>query len=262
MPESGTFWGVSVGTGDPEGLTLKALRILQSVPVITVPHNPQRGSSRAYDIIKDQIPARLFGDSGASGPVLPFLGIQPQRVIPLDLPFIQDPQALAIAWQVAADLIGGYLQQGEDVAFACEGDVGLYSTFGHLADAVRRQDSDCVIERIPGVCSPLAAAAALGIPLGVVQDKIAILPAMYHADELTQALDWAEVVVLMKVKAVYQQVWDLLQQRDLLDQASLALEVGGSQQQLWSGLRGQRDLQLPYFAILIIRTHPPQPGTQ
>ncbi len=250
MAEKGTLFGVSVGVGDPEGLTLQAIRVLQSVPVITLPNNPQRGSSRAWEIIQRWIPAQWFKEDEQQ----PTLGIQSQKVIGLDLPFVQDLETLEQAWGAAATLIWDYLHQGEDVAFACEGDVGLYSTFGHLENAVRQRDPDCRIERIPGVCSPLAAAAALGISLGVVDEKIAILPAMYQVNELVAALDWAEVVVLMKVRAVYQQVWDLLNQRDLLAQTVLAVEIGGVKQQVWRGLEGLRELQVPYFAVLIIHT--------
>jgi len=68
------------------------------------------------------------------------------------------------------------------------------------------------VQLVPGVCSPLAT-AALGLPLTIRQERLVVLPALYTVGELEALLDWADVVVLMKVSSVYEQVWKVLQQR-------------------------------------------------
>ncbi|MFS8822950.1 SAM-dependent methyltransferase, partial [Synechococcus sp. W60.2] len=112
------------------------------------------------------------------------------------------------------------------------------------------------IQAIPGVCSPLAAAAALGSPLALGSEKLAILPALFALTELEKACTWADVVVLMKVAPVYPQVWQWLAARGWLQQASLVVWAGWPQQALFPTLEGLADYRPPYFSLLILRSRP------
>src|SRR5205085_8821972 len=108
------------------------------------------------------------------------------------------------------------LNLGQDVAFVCEGDVSFYSTFTYLAEMLQKLHPECVVQTVPGVCSPMASASALLMPLTVRDQRLVVLPALYNVGELETILDWADVVVLMKVSSVYPQVWDVLHRRELL----------------------------------------------
>jgi precorrin-2/cobalt-factor-2 C20-methyltransferase len=229
----GTFWGISAGAGDPEWLTLKAVRVLQAVNWVACPQNAAGQPGLAYQIVR------------------PWL--QPgQTLLPLPLPFVTQPELLQAAWEAAAEQLAPLLEQGEDVAFVCEGDVGLYSTFAYLAQALRRRLPDLPIQVVPGVCSPLAAAAALGAPLALGPEKLAILPALFALAELEEACAWAEVVVLMKVASVYPQVWQWLAEKGWLQRASLVVWAGWPQQALFPTLDGLADYRPPYFSLLIL----------
>ena len=83
-------------------------------------------------------------------------------------------------------------------------------------DDAQELDSDAKIETIPGVCSAMAIASALKIPLTVNRQKLIVLPAIYSVQELETALDLAEVVILLKVSSVYKEVWHILLSRNLL----------------------------------------------
>ena len=164
-----------------------------------------------------------------------------------------DETQLEKAWQVAAEIIWPYLAQGEDVVFACEGDVSFYSTFTYLAETLKEQHPDAQIIRIPGVCSPMAASAALGIPLTIRQQRLVVLPALYTIEELEKVLDWAEVIVLMKVSSVYPTVWEILHKRDLLKNAWIVEKATTNDEKIYRDLENHPHLKLSYFSILIIQ---------
>lgn len=232
--QAGVLYGISLGTGDPELITVKGLRLLQRASVVAFPSGVkgQRG-------IAEQI-------------VLPWL-LEKQHKLALHFPYVQDEQVLKKAWHEAAQQVWQYLKVGEDVAFVCEGDVSFYSTFTYLAQTLTELHPEVEIQTVPGVCSPMAAASALGIPLTVRSQRLVILPAIYTVDELEKVLDWADVVVLMKVSSVYQQVWPLLEQRNLLKQSLVIERATFPDQVIYRDLSDRPQLKLSYFSLLIVQ---------
>jgi precorrin-2/cobalt-factor-2 C20-methyltransferase len=230
----GVLYGVSVGTSDPELITVKGLKALQTAPIIAFPAGIQGRKGMAETIIEGYVRSH-------------------QHQLPLDFPYVQDEATLSEAWNLAAETVWQYLQQGQDVVFVSEGDVSFYSTFTYLAEGVRSRHPDVKIETIPGVCSPLAAAATLGIPLTIRSQKLAILPALYNVAELETALNWAEVVVLMKVSSVYSEVWQVLEKHQLLEHSYIVERATSQRQIIYQGLEGRSTLELPYFSILIVK---------
>lgn len=230
----GTLYGVSVGTGDPELITVKGLRLLQSSAIVAFPAGIDNRLGTAQSIISSWL--------------------QPhQQTLPLDFPYVRDIQTLQTAWSKAAQKVGSYLQQGTDITFACLGDLSFYGTFTYLAQNVQQLYPEANIETVPGVCSPMAIASVLGVPLTVDRQRLAILPAIYAIAELETALDWAEVVVLLKVSSVYQEVWQILQQRGLLDCSSIVEKATFAEQKIYHNLTDYPQLDLSYFSIMLIR---------
>ncbi len=231
---TGILYGISVGTGDPELITVKALRLLQQADVVAFPMG-------------------IGGKPGMAELVItPWLNPQ-QEKLPLKFPYVQQMDILEAAWQQAAQEVWQYLQRGQDLVFACEGDVSFYSTFTYLAQTLQQLHPEAVVKTVPGVCSPMAAASVLGIPLTVRSQRLAILPALYTTGELEAVLQWADVVVLMKVSSVYEQVWQTLKQHQLLDSASIVLRATLPNQVIYNGLRNRPYLKLPYFSVLIVQ---------
>lgn len=229
----GQLWGIGVGPGDPELITVKALNCLRRCPVVAFPAGRNNRPGMAQTIIT---------------PWLHFDQVQ----LPLWFPYVQAVKTLETAWQQAASQIRPHLTQGQDVVFATEGDASFYSTFTYLAQAVQQQQPTVQVHTIPGICAPLAAAAALGQPLTVQHQRLTILPAMYTLDGLETALDQAEVLVLMKVAAVYPQVWAILQQRELLSQSRVIAHISRPNQLIYADLSNHPQLSLPYFSLLIV----------
>ena len=232
----GTFWGIGVGPGDPEWLTVKGLRVLRSAAVVALPQNKQGQPGMAYEIVRE------------------FLSPE-QKILPLALPFVRDEAILQAAWAAAARELRPFLQQGRDVVFLSEGDISFYSTFTYVARALQDLAPTLNIRTVPGICSPLAAAAAIGEPLASACEKVAILPVLDRPEELVRALEWADVVVLMKVASAYPTVWQVLAERNLLERARLAAWVGGERQTILPNLVEAADYKPHYFSLLIVRNH-------
>ena len=232
----GTLYGISVGTGDPELITVKGLRLLQEAKIVAFPAGINQKPGIAEQIIAQWL--------------------QPAQItIALDFPYTNDEAVLQKAWQQAAAKVWQYLKQGIDVAFACEGDVSFYSSFTYLAQTIQQDFGAVSIITVPGICSPTAAASELQIPLAIGKQRLTILPAIYSWEDLEQALESSDVVVLMKVSSVYQQVWQILQQQGLLESSSLVERATFRDRKIYTNLKEHPKLQLSYFSILIIRSH-------
>ncbi|ELR99633.1 precorrin-2 C(20)-methyltransferase [Gloeocapsa sp. PCC 73106] len=229
----GILYGISVGTGDPELITMKGLKILQSAPIVAFPAGIGNKPGIAAQIVADWLKPE-------------------QKTVALDFPYVQDLDILTQAWRQGATRVWQYLENNQNVAFACEGDVSFYSTFTYLAQTLKEMYPQAQIETIPGVSSPFAAAAALGIPLTIREQRLAILPALYRVSELELALSWAETIVLLKVSSVYNQVWQILAQYGLLHQAMVVERASTPFQVIYRDLSDRPDLELSYFSLLII----------
>jgi precorrin-2/cobalt-factor-2 C20-methyltransferase len=233
----GTLYGISVGPGDPELITLKGLRILKQASVVAFPAGVQGKPGIAQQIVDE------------------WLGSH-QVQLALTFPYVQDIAILTQAWQIAAQQVWQYLRLGQDVAFVCEGDVSFYSTFTYLSEMLQQLHPECVVQTVPGVCSPMAAASALGVPLTLRDQRLAVLPALYNVGELETILDWADVVVLMKVSSVYEKVWEVLHRRQLLEHACVVERATLPEQEIYEDLRDRPTLKLPYFSLLIVKVTP------
>ncbi|HEY9650349.1 MAG TPA: precorrin-2 C(20)-methyltransferase [Coleofasciculaceae cyanobacterium] len=230
----GILYGIGVGPGDPELITLKGLRILKQVPVVAFPAGIRGKLGMAQQIVDE------------------WLGSH-QVQLSLSFPYVQDQDLLTQSWKSAAEQVWQYLHTGQDVGFVCEGDISFYSTFTYLAQVLQQLHPESIVQAIPGVCSPMAAASAIGIPLTVREQRLVVLPAFYNVEELESVLDWADVVVLLKVSSVYSDVWKILHRRHLLEYSYVVERATLPEQVIYKDLRDHPDLKLPYFSLLIVR---------
>lgn len=230
----GILYGIGVGPGDPELITVKGLGILKRVPVVAFPAGLQGKPG-----IAQQMVAQWLNPS--------------QVQLALTFPYVQETEILTQAWQVAAHEVWQSLKLGQDVAFVSEGDVSFYSTFTYLAQTLQQLHPEVIVQTVPGICSPLAAAAVLGIPLTIRAQRLVVLPAIYTVGELEAVLEWADVVVLMKVSSVYEQVWKVLQQHGLLERSWVVERATLPEQVIYAGLSDRPNLKLPYFSLLIVQ---------
>jgi precorrin-2/cobalt-factor-2 C20-methyltransferase len=230
--KTGKLTAVGVGPGDPELITLKGLRCLQSAGVVAFPQGRDGAPGFAHSIARTHLRPE-------------------QRLLPLFLPFVQDAAVLERSWKEAADRLAAELDAGWDVAYLCEGDVSFFSTFTYLLWEFQARHSHA-IEIVPGICSPLAAAAALQIPLGIADERIAVLPAMHRLADLAGVARHFETLVLLKVAPVYPQVHAWVHENGLEKCASVLSWVSGEREQIHRTLP-PAEHKLPYFSLLILR---------
>lgn len=236
--ERGTFYGIGVGPGDPELLTLKAYRLLRSLPLLYVPVARPGAPSYARTIVEAYLdPSR-------------------QQIVELVFAMRAEHARMAEQWQINARRIAEALAEGRDAGFLTEGDPMLYSTFAHVAGALRVIRPDASIVVVPGVSSPQAAAAAFQIPLADRDERLAILPASYERAGLRTVLATFDTVVLLKVASVIDQVLDLLEELGLTEQARFVSRVGRPEEVCVHDVRSLRGQKLDYFSLLIIRRKP------
>tara|TARA_B100000029_G_scaffold94239_3_gene84402 strand:- start:6147 stop:6851 length:705 start_codon:yes stop_codon:yes gene_type:complete len=231
---NGTLYGVGVGPGDPELLTIKAQRVLKSVSVICMPQSETSSESFAYTIAKG------------------FIDETRQEIMRVQFPTDDESGALS-AWVGAAEQIAGMLQMGTDVAFITEGDPMLYSTFSYVLESLKSNHPDLTIEIIPGVSSVMAAAASASVPLVTHGQRLAILPAVYGIDDLSEAIANYDTIVLMKVNRTLIQALANLEQLGLAGKGIYVRRASTSREEVVRDLNQLSDEDLDYFSLLIIR---------
>lgn len=179
MAEKGKLYGIGVGPGDTELLTLKAARILKSVPVIFSPKSSKEKESIALSIVKPILEERK--DSNKVMLVAPIF------------PMIEDKEELEKIWTSASELIAQYLDTGRDVAFITLGDPSIFSTYSYVQ---KKLIDDYEIETVPGITSFTACAAARNKALVEQNDILSVVPKI--DDRLGEVLEYSDSIVLMK----------------------------------------------------------------
>jgi precorrin-2/cobalt-factor-2 C20-methyltransferase len=232
---TGSLYGVGVGPGDPELLTIKAQKTLQKVAVISFTQLDDGKQSYALSVIR--------GVLEAAKPE--FLAI----TIPSDDETPVSPQT----WTDAAAEIAGHLSQGKDVAFITEGDPMLYSEFFQVLGSVQSVVPDLEFEVIPGVSSVMAAAASSGIPLVTHGQRLTILPKVYGIDDLREAITNSDTTVLMEVDRDLLQALANLEKLGLAGKATYVRQASTSRENVVEDISKLEAEDLDYFSLLIIR---------
>ncbi|MBI5583431.1 MAG: precorrin-2 C(20)-methyltransferase [Deltaproteobacteria bacterium] len=233
--KTGTLYGIGVGPGDPELMTLKGARVLRECRRVFVPKARDEGDSAALSIAGDL----LRSDA---------------RIQELVFPMVTDRQELARRWQESARELAGVLQSGEDACFLTLGDPLLYSTYIYLLRALRGLLPEAKVVTVPGVTAFSAAAALTDFPVGEAKDPVTIVPAADDLRAVEEALDRGGTVVLMKVGKRLEKILDLLQARDLIDQAVFVARAGQPAQRLETDLRKLREEgpEAGYLSIILV----------
>ena len=230
----GRLYGVGVGPGDPELLTMKARRILQSVPLICVPQAETSRDSYALSIVRE------------------FICHEKQEIVRLFFP-TNDERKAGDVWRNAAAMLAARLESGNDAAFITEGDPMLYSTFLYVLASFQANHSNLRVEIIPGVSSVMAAAASSGLPLATHDQSLAILPAAYGVDKLREAIAIHDTVVLMKVNRTLLKALSDLEDLGLDGKAVYVKRASTDREQVVRDLGKLGAEDLDYFSLLIIR---------
>ena len=241
MKEKGTFYGIGVGPGDPELITVKALKIIKSCPVIAAPRTGN-GDMVALDIV---------WRTGVLAGTAEIAEESDQKILAMDFTMDKDPAKRKENYRKNAEAAARYLDNGQDVAMVTLGDVSLYSTVHYIADELISRGYEIIM--VPGVPSFSAAAASLTIPLAEMDAPVHIIPSVRNNSD--DYLDLPGTKVLMKAGRHLHRTLDELDRRGLLDVTSLAVNCGMDDEILIKRLGDNEPLpdKTGYFTTVIVR---------
>lgn len=244
---AGKLHVIGIGPGDPELMTLKAVRILKEVPCIFVPKGREEGTSLALSIVRKSLPLDGKEIVEAYFPMKKTVQSSGFGVQSSD-----QRQELDAKWNETVEAVLNRLGRGSDAAFITIGDPGIYSTFFYLYDRLLERNPSLVIDIVPGISSINAAAARAGLSLGLGDERIAVLPANYM-DNLQETLEKFDTVVLMKVSKVFGAVRDILVRMGLAAGAIYVVRAGMEDERIERDIMKVRDEDINYFSLLIVR---------
>lgn len=230
---SGTLYGLGVGPGDPELITLKALRILKEVPVLAWPA-PLEGPSMARSIAEPHLDGH-------------------HREIPIRMPMDVKRFPAQQVYDQAAEEIAATLESGVDVAVLCEGDPFFYGSFMYL---FARLAERFPVEVVPGVSSLMATAAATGAPLAARNDVLTVLPAPLAEDVLADRLSRIDAAAIIKVGRHLPKLRRALAAAGLLDQARYVGHATMGERQTVCPLSDYPNEVAPYFSMVLVHRQP------
>jgi precorrin-2/cobalt-factor-2 C20-methyltransferase len=185
--KTGTLYGIGVGPGDPELITMKAVNILSRVNTVFAAASTKNDHSLAVNIAKRHIP-------------------ESTSVKMLRFPMTRDKAETNGAWRTNARVIIGELESGKDAAFLTLGDSLTYSTYGYILKYIQAMAPDIAIQTVPGITSYQAAAARLNMPLVEGEEALMVVSGAKGGDRLRELSDKPENIVFLKA---YRNVKDI-----------------------------------------------------
>jgi precorrin-2/cobalt-factor-2 C20-methyltransferase len=226
--DTGTLYGLGVGPGDPDLITLKALKILRAVSVV------------AY-------PAPVGGDSLARAIVASHM-IDGHIEIAIRIPIVAARFPAQEVYDQASVEIAGHLAAGRDVAAICEGDPFFYGSFMYLFERVV---ADFPVEVVPGVSSLMACSAALGAPLAARNDVLSVIPAPLGEADLKSRLKHVDAAAIIKVGRHFPKVRRILGELGMTSRARYVEHATMTSQRILA-LDEVDGASAPYFSMVLV----------
>ncbi|WP_413171365.1 precorrin-2 C(20)-methyltransferase [Anabaena azotica] len=230
MNSKGRLYGVGVGPGDPELLTLKALRLLQAAPVIAYQSAIDKDSI-ARQIVSQYLPGN-------------------QIEVLFHLPRALEPEKAKSIYDQEVQPIGQHLAAGRDVVVLCEGDPFFYGSFMYI---FTRLSDEYQTEVVPGVSSLMACPVSLGVPFTYYNDILTVLPATLPTETLISHLLATDAAAIMKLGRHFTKIRDILHQLGLASRAKY-IERATTTQQRIVPLDEVNPEAVPYFSMIVIPT--------
>ncbi|MBE8954312.1 MAG: precorrin-2 C(20)-methyltransferase [Quinella sp. 2Q5] len=228
----GTFYGIGVGPGDPDLLTVKAIRALKTIDVLIAPKTEKKSDSVALSIAEPHLKAGV-------------------EIIYRTFPMVKDFAAETEVFESHRDEIVRLVRGGLNVGFATLGDPMFYSTYIYIFRLLK--NSGVPVVTIPGVPAFLAIAAQIGRPVAFGNDILAIIPATAELDAVKNFLAHADAAVLMKVYKNFPEIADALQSTALIDDAVLVSRAGLDDEKIIADIAAHRDEHLNYLSTILTR---------
>ena len=230
---SGIFYGIGVGPGDPELLTVKAIKAIEKVDVLIAPKTEKKDGSVALTVAK------------------PYLKKDVEivyQVFPMVKGFAENSTD---AWESNKQEILKLLRAGKNVAFLTIGDPMFYSTYIYVFRLLENEGVD--IQTIPGIPAFAAIGSQLGYPIVEGDDVLSIIPATASPEKVEKAMQAADNVVLMKVYKNFEDVADMLDKNEMAEQAVLVSRAGLDDEKIIYDVLAHKKDKLNYLSTILTR---------
>lgn len=233
MIKTGKIYGISLGPGDPDLITLKGLKILQKSDKVYYPGSLlPNGKTTSFSL-----------------PILQHHQLDEKKLVGMFLKMSDDrTQAQATYMATFQSMLEDY-DNGLTIVFVSEGDSLFYSTFAYLLEHIQHHQLD--VEIIAGVPSFILGAAQHQLPLAILNEKIAIIPRVKNSQELETTLNDFDTVVLIKIRSVLKDISPFLITSGLT--IMYCERLGTSQQYITTNIEDIKNREIPYFSLLIIK---------
>jgi precorrin-2/cobalt-factor-2 C20-methyltransferase len=229
----GTLYGIGVGPGDPELITLKAVKVLKQVAHVFTAASSKNDYSLAFDIVRNHLP-------------------QDTPVDQLAFPMTFDPEHLEDAWMTNCEKVIEILKQGKNVAFLTLGDPLTFSTFIYLMRKVKQRLPEVTVTSIPGITSFQAAAACVNMPLAEGEESFTVISGAKGGNRLKEVITVSDNVVLMKTYKQFPRILAQIEEAGLKDSCCFISRCGLEGEVVEKDFRRLSELQKPHYLSLMI----------
>ncbi len=232
---------VGCGPGDPELLTVKAVKAIQNADVIMCPTSREGKESIAYSIISPLVNNSKKPD-----------------IENLVFPMVKDRETLENTWQNNARIIAGKIKDGKNVVYLTVGDPSLYSTWIYLQRELKSKYPEIKITVIPGIVSMFAFASKVGISIAEGDETVAVIPACYDLSRVKETAKNCDTMIFLKDGRYFDQVITLLKEAGFPDSSlfAIAQDVGTNEEvvkKLTLGEVTKDTLTSKYFSIMVVK---------
>ncbi|TSE10188.1 precorrin-2 C(20)-methyltransferase [Aquimarina algiphila] len=227
-----SIYGIALGPGDPELLTLKALRILKEVDLIFYPGSITEGIKKSF----------VF-------PILQYHKLENKELRGFFLKMSNDRKQASEIYDSTAKEIQEAYHSGKKIAIVCEGDISLYASFSYILAEL--QNLQLPVSLVPGINSFSLGAAQHKIPLSLLNDKIVVIPRVKHITEITTYFLEFDTVILMKIRSGWSNFQSELAKKDW--KCYYCERLGTKQEYITTDLTTLTHREIPYFSLLIIK---------
>ena len=234
MKNNRDLYFIGIGPGDPELLTLKAVRLIKECDILFFPAGKKSK--------EDSIALKIIGD---------IIDLEKKRVHFLHFPMVKGADKIISAAEPSAEIIDNELAEGETGVFITVGCSTIYSTAGNLFISMANRDIN--IHFIPGVSSINATASASGIPMVYSEEKLAVIPTTYSMDSIETYIDMFETVVLMKAHSNIGTIRELLNKKGLSETSYIVERATTSEEKVFRISDIPPDYKPHYMSTVLIK---------
>jgi precorrin-2/cobalt-factor-2 C20-methyltransferase len=237
----GGLIGIGVGPGDPDLLTVKAVKAIQNADIIMCPASKEDRPSIAFSVISS-----LIDES------------KKQEIIKLIFPMTKDKDILEESWKTNAKIMAETVLSGKNVVYITVGDPFLYSTWIYMHRDLKEKYPDMVIDVIPGIVSMFTFAAKVGVSIAEGAEKVAIIPSCYDLSSVKEIAKNSESMIFLKDGRYFDKVIEVLKESGFPDDSIFAIgqDLGTEKEiirKLTLGEVNDKTLTTKYFSILVVK---------